>query len=71
MEQATKVTEIIADSLIRQMVTIDEYQFGFFPSRGTTDAIFVICQLQQKFLMVGKQIDMAFMDLEKAFDEVP
>ena len=70
-EQAIKVTEMIADSLIRQVETIDESQFGFVPGRGTTDAIFVIRQLQEKYLMVSKQIYMAFVDLEKAFDRVP
>ena len=39
--------------------------------QSTTDAIFVICQLQEKFLTVGKQINMAFMDLEKSSDQVP
>ena len=66
-----KVIERIADSLIRQVVTIDESQFGFIPSRGTTNAIFVIPQLKEKYLVVGKQIYMAFMDLDKAFDQVP
>ena len=70
-EQAIKVIERIADSLIRQVVTIVESQFGFVSGRGTTDAIFVICQLQEKYLMVSKQIYMAFVDLEKAFDRVP
>ena len=70
-EQAIKVTERIADSLIRQVVTIDESEFGFVPSRGTTDAIFVIRQLQEKYLTVSKRISMAFMDLEKALDRVP
>ena len=65
-EQAIKVTERIADSLIRQVVTIDESQFGFVSGRGTTDAIFVIRQLQEKYLTVSKQIYMAFADLEKA-----
>ena len=70
-EQAIKVTERIADSLISQVVTIDESQFGFVPGRSTTDAIFVIRQLQEKYLTVSKHIYMAFMDLEKAFDRVP
>ena len=70
-EQAIKVTERIAASLIRQVVTIDESQFGLVPDRGTTDAIFVIPQLQEKYLTVSKQIYMAFVDLEKAFDRVP
>ena len=65
-----KVIMRIIDSLIRQVVTIDESQFGFVPGRGTTDAIFVIRQLQEKHLTVGKRIYMAFVDLQKAFDRV-
>ena len=38
-----------ADSLIRQVVTIDESQFGFVPGRGTTDASFVICHAGEIF----------------------
>ena len=54
-------------------MTIDESQFGFVLGRGKTDAIFVICQLQQKYFTAGKQIYMymAIVDLEKAFDRVP
>ena len=62
-----QVIERIADSLIRQVVTIDESQFGFFLDRGTTDTIFVVLQLQEKYLTVGKRIHMAFVDLEKVF----
>ena len=69
--QAMKVIERIADSLVRQIVAIDESQFGFVPGSGTTDAIFVVLQLHEKYLAVGKRIYMAFMDLEKAFDRVP
>lgn len=70
-EQAMKVIERIADSLIRQVVAIDESQFGFIPGRGTTDAIFVVRQLQKKYLAVNSQLYMAFVDLEKTFDGVP
>ena len=45
-----KVMERIADSLIRQVVTFGEMQFWFIPGRGTTDVIFVIRQLQEKYL---------------------
>ncbi len=41
------------------------------PGRGTTDAIFVVRQLQEKFLAANKCLYMAFVDLEKAFDRVP
>ena len=63
-EQAMKILERIVDGLIRQVVSIDDSQFGFVPGRGTTDAIFVV-------LAVNKRLYMAFMDLEKAFDRVP
>ena len=63
-----KVLERIVDGLLRQMVTIDDSQFGFVPGRGTTDAIFVIRQLQEKYLAANKILYMALVDLEKAFE---
>ena len=69
-EQVMKVLERIVDGLIRQVVSIDDSQFGFVPGRGTTDAIFVIRQLQEKYLAANKRLYMAFVDLEKAFDRV-
>ena len=70
-EQVMKVLERILDGLIRQLVSIDDSQFGFIPGRGTTDAIFVVRQLQEKYLAANKRLYMAFLDLEKAFDWVP
>ena len=72
-EQVMTVLERIVDmliSLIRQVVSIDESQFGFVPGRGTTDAIFVVRQLQ-KYLAANKRLYLAFVDLDKAFDRVP
>ena len=70
-EQVMKVLERIVDGLIRQVVSIDDSQFGFVPGRGTTDAIFVIRQLQEKYLAANKRLYMDFVDFEKAFDRVP
>ena len=70
-EQVMKILERIVDGLIRQLLSIDESQFGFVPGRGTTDAIFVVRQLQEKYLAANKRLYMAFVDLEKAFDRVP
>ena len=63
-EQVMKVLERIVDGL-------DDSQFGFVPGRGTTDANFVVRQLQEKYLAANKRLYMAFVDLEKAFDRVP
>jgi len=39
--------------------------------KGTTDAIFIVRQIQEKYLAKHKDLWMAFVDLEKAFDRVP
>ena len=41
------------------------------PRHRQTDAIFVVRQLQEKYLAANKRLYMAFVDLEKAFDQVP
>ena len=76
-EHEIKVMERIVDGMIREMIAIDEMQFAFVPGWGTTDAIFIILQLQEKFLSRKDLNDrnltvfFAFVDLEKAFDRVP
>ena len=59
------------EGLIRQRVEIDEMQCGFTSGRGTTDAIFIVRQVQEKHMAANKPLYMAFVDLEKAFDRVP
>ena len=56
---------------IERVISIDDMQFGFMPDRGTTDAIFILRQLQEKHLAKNKKLYFAFVDLEKAFDRVP
>ena len=63
-----KVLERSVDSFIRHVVSIDDSQFGFIPGRGTTDAIFVVRQLQAKDLAANKRLYMTFVDLKGAFD---
>ena len=42
--------ERVVEGLIKQRVEIDEMQCGFMSGRGTTDAIFIVRQLQEKHL---------------------
>ena len=70
IEQVMKVLECVVERLIRQRIEVDEMQCGFMSERGTTDAIFIVCQLQEKHLTANKPLYMAFIDLEKAFDHV-
>ena len=69
-QQVMKVLKRIVGGLVRQLVSIDDSQFGFIPGRGITDAIFVVGQLQEKYLAANKRLYMAFVDLDKAFDRV-
>ena len=66
-----KVVEKVLESRIREMVEVDEMQFGFTPGRGTTDAIFILRQVQEKFRVKKRPLFYAFVDLEKAYDRVP
>ena len=46
-------------------------QFGFTQGQSTTDAIFIVGQIQEKFRTKEKRLYYAFIDLEKALDRVP
>ena len=41
-------------------------QFGFMKGKGTSDAIFIVRQMQEKFRAKGKKLYFGFVDLEKA-----
>ena len=71
IEHPLKVLERVVEVMIRDIVDLDSMQFGFRPGRGTTDAIFILRQMQEKYLAKNKHIYFAFVDLEKAFDRVP
>jgi len=71
LEHGMKVLERVLEKRIRKKVKIDEMQFGFMPGRGTTDAIFIVRQLQEKYMEKRKKLFFGFVDLEKAFDRVP
>ena len=71
LEHAMKVHERVIEKRIRAQIKLSEMQFGFMPGKGTTDAIFIIRQMQEKFLQRGKPLYFAFIDLEKAFDRIP
>ena len=70
-EHAMKVLERVIEGRVRKIVKIDNMQFGFLAGWSTTDAIFIVRQLQEKYLAKSKDLWMAFVDLEKAFDRVP
>jgi len=67
LEHAMKVVEKIFEYRIQQQIDIDDMQFRFVKGKGTTDTIFIVRQMQEKFRVKGKKLYFGFMDLEKSF----
>merc|ERR1712035_53722 len=59
-----KIMEKILECRLRKIIPIDNMQFGFSPGKGTIDAAFILQQLQEKHLEVGKDLLLTFVDLE-------
>ena len=57
-----KILEHILNVIIRQQVCIDEVQFEFWTGRDTTDAVFILRKLQEKFTQKKKDVNFAFLD---------
>ena len=66
-EHILKVKEQIIEDLIRNIVKIDNMQFGFMSGRGTTDAIFIVRQIQEVYIRKNWNLYFDFVDLEKSF----
>ena len=71
LEHAMKIVERVLESGIRELLMIDEMQFGFMPGKSTTHASFILRRMQEEFRGREKKLFMCFLYLEKAFDRVP
>ena len=71
MPHTMKIYERVIEARIREETNVSEEQFGFMPGRGTTDAIFVLRQVIEKYREKEKELHLVFIDLEKAYDRVP
>ena len=66
-----KIWERVLYERLKHVTEVDKNQFGFVPRKSTIMAIFIFRQLQENFLEKKKKLYQIFVDLEKAFDEVP
>ena len=71
LDQVMKVFERVIEAKLKNLVKLDDMQFGFRAGQSTMDAIFIVRQIQEKYLAKKKDLWIAFIDLEKAFDQVP
>ena len=70
LEHLLKIIEWILEQRSRELINIDEIQFGSSPGKGTADAVFVIKQLPEKCMEKQKNLYFTFADLEKAYGTV-
>ena len=61
--QVMKMLERILEKLIRGIVNIRKMQFGFMLDRGTINAIFILQQLQERYMAKNKTLYFCFIDL--------
>ncbi|KAK3511498.1 hypothetical protein QTP70_009001 [Hemibagrus guttatus] len=66
-----KVWERVVEARLRKVVEICEQQYGFMPRKSTTDAIFALRILMEKYRDGQRELHCLFVDLEKAYDRVP
>ncbi|KAK3543254.1 hypothetical protein QTP70_014083 [Hemibagrus guttatus] len=71
MSHTMKLWERIVEARLRKVVEICEQQYGFMPRKSTTDAIFALRILMEKYRDSQRELHCVFVDLEKAYDRVP
>ncbi|KAK3557295.1 hypothetical protein QTP70_026684, partial [Hemibagrus guttatus] len=71
MSHTMKLWERVVEARLRKVVEICEQQYGFMPRKSTTDAIFALRILMEKYRDGQRELHCLFLDLEKAYDRVP
>ncbi|KAK3508236.1 hypothetical protein QTP70_017665 [Hemibagrus guttatus] len=71
MSHTMKLWERVVEARLRKVVEICEQQYGFMSRKSTTDAIFALRILMEKYRDGQKELHCVFVDLEKAYDRVP
>ena len=66
-----EVWERIIDARLRDRVEISKQQYGFMPGKGTTDAMFALRMLMEKYREGQRKLYCVYVDLKKAYDRVP
>ena len=61
----------VVERRLRSELTFSEQQYGVIPGKSTTDALFALRVLMEKYREGQKELHCVFVDQEKAYDKVP
>ena len=70
LSHTMKEWERIIEARLRDRVEIGKPQYEFMPGKGTTDAMFALRMLMQKYREGQRELPCVFVNLEKAYDRV-
>jgi Reverse transcriptase (RNA-dependent DNA polymerase) len=71
MSHTMKLWERVIEHRLKKLTIVSKNQFGFMLGRSTIEAIFLIRQLMERHREQNKDLDMIFIDLEKAYNKIP
>ena len=71
MSHTMKVWDKIIETRLRDRVEISKQQYGFILGKETTNAMFALRMLMEKYRQGQRELHSVFADLEKAYDWVP
>ena len=64
MSHTMKIGERIIEARLRDRVEISKQRYGVMPGKGTTDAMFALRMLMEKYREGQKELHCVFVDLE-------
>ena len=67
MSHTMKIWKKIVKARLRDRVKISKQQYGFMPGKRTTDAIFALRMLMEKYRVGQTELHCVFVELEKAY----
>ena len=71
MSHTMKIWERIVEARLRDRVEISKQQYGFMSGKGTTNAMFALRMLMEKYRDGQRELHCVFINLEKAYDRAP
>ena len=71
LSHSLNLWERVIEATLKKIVKIKDNQHGFQKGKSTTEPMFCIRLLQEKYREYGRKLPIVFTYLEKAYDTIP